>query len=80
MNILAPTLEFVAIADAVICKSTLPHREFRTHPMREASFDIPHDPLEWDTLRSQQQMNVIRHDHKSVHLVVPLTPVLLQHV
>jgi len=80
MNILAPRLEFFAIPNAVIRKSTLPHRELRTHPMRKASLDNPHDALDWGTLRSQQEMNVIRYDDKSVQLIVALTAVLLQHL
>ena len=44
MNILAPRLEFFAIPDAVIGKTTLPHRELRTDSMRKASFDESHDP------------------------------------
>jgi hypothetical protein len=80
MNILAPRLEFFAIPDAVIRKSTLPHRILRTHPMREASFDKPHDALDRGTLWSQQEMNVIRHDDKSVQFVVALSAVVLQHL
>jgi hypothetical protein len=80
MNILAPRLEFVVIPDAVIRKSALPHRKLRTHPMREASFDKPHNPLDRGTLRSQQKMNVVRHDDKSVQFVVALSPVVLQHL
>jgi hypothetical protein len=46
MNILAPRLEFLAIPDAVIGKTTLPHRELLTDSMRKASFDESHDPLD----------------------------------
>jgi hypothetical protein len=72
MNILTPRLEFVVIPDAVIRKSTLPHRKLRIHPMRETSFDEAHHPLDRGALRGQQNMDLIWHDDKSVQLVVSL--------
>ena len=80
MNILASCPEFVVSPDAVIRKPTLPDRELRTHPMREAPFDKPQYPLDRGALRSQQKMNVIRHDNKSVQFVVALSAVVLQHL
>ena len=78
MNILAPCLEFIFIPDAVIRKSTLPDWELRTHSMREAPFDESHNLLDRGTLRSEQEMNVVRHDDKRVQFVVSLPTVLLQ--
>ena len=78
MDILAPRLEFFTIPDAVIRKPTLPHREPRTDPMRKTSFDKPYYPLDRGALRSQQDMYVIRHDNKSVQLVVAFSAVVLQ--
>ena len=80
MNILAPCLEFIFIPDAVVRKSTLPDRELRTHPMRVAPFDESHNPLDRGTLRSEQEMNVVRHDDKSVQLEVAFSAVFLQHL
>jgi hypothetical protein len=80
MNILAPCLEFIFIPDAVIRKSTLPDWELRTHSMREAPFDESHNLLDRGTLRSEQEMNVVRHDDKSVELIVALSAVFLQYL
>jgi hypothetical protein len=46
--------------------------------MGKASFDEPHRTLNRDGLWSQQKVNMVRHDNKSVQLVVSLTTVLLQ--
>ena len=80
MNILTPGLEFVAIPDPVICKSPLPNRKIRTQSMRKTSFDESHDSLDSNSLRSQQEMNMIRHDDKRVQLIVTLPTVLLERV
>ncbi len=77
MNILAPCLEFIFVPDAVVRKPTLPHRELRTHSMREAPFNEAHNSLDRGTLRSEQEMNVVRHDDKSVELIVALSAVVL---
>jgi hypothetical protein len=47
-------LEFLTIADAVICKSTLPDWKVRSQPMRKTSFDEPHDTLDSDVEGSRQ--------------------------
>ena len=51
---------------------------FEPHTMRKTSFDQPHSALDRDALRSQQEMNVVRHDDKGVQFVVSLSTVLLQ--
>ena len=66
MNVLPSHLEFVAIPDAVIRIATLPHRQLRAQSMGEAPFDQSHNTLKRNSLRTQQQMNVIRHDDKGV--------------
>ena len=80
MNILAPCLKFIFAPDAMIRKSSLPDWVARTHPMREAPFNEPHNPLDRGILRGQQEMNVVRHDDKSVQLVVAFSAVVLQHL
>ena len=46
--------------------------------MREPSLDKPNDTFQRDGLRSEQQMNMVRHDNKSMELIVLSGPVKLQ--
>ena len=66
MNVLPSHLEFVSVTDAVICKATLPNRQLRHQSVGEASLDKTHNTFKRKSLRTQQQMNVIRHDDKCV--------------
>ena len=46
--------------------------------MREAAFDQADCSFEGNLLRSEQEMNVIRHDYEGVQLVVALAAVVLE--
>ena len=78
MNVVAPHLKFISVANAMVRESALPDRKLRAYPVRKTSFDQPHSPLNRDALGSQQKMNVVRHDDKRVQFVVSLPTVLLQ--
>jgi hypothetical protein len=62
----------------MIRKSSLPDRKTRSKTMREAALDEADCPLQRDPLRSQNQMDVIRHNNKCVQLVMTESPVVLK--
>lgn len=70
MNVVAPHLKVISAANAMIRESPLPHRKLGAYPVRKTSLDKPHRALNRDALRSQQKMDVIWHDDKSVQFVV----------
>ena len=78
MNVVAPHLKFISVANAVVRESALPDGKLRAHTMGKASFDQPHSTLDRDALGGQQKMDLVWHNDKSVQFVVSLATVLLQ--
>jgi hypothetical protein len=78
MNVVAPRLKVISVANPVVREPALPDGQLRPHTMGKASFDQPHRTLDRDALGSQQKVNVVRHDDKSVQFGVSLPTVLLQ--
>jgi hypothetical protein len=78
MDVVASNFEFFSIANTVVRESTLPDGKFLAYTMGKAPLISPTARSIVMPLRSHQKMNMVRHDHKDVQLVVSLTTVLLQ--
>ncbi len=68
MNIPAPDLELPRVANPVIRKASLPDRHLRADLVGEASLDESHYSLQSEIGRSQEEMDVVRHDDESMQL------------
>lgn len=78
MDALTSHQKVLPITNSMIRKPTLPHRRLRSDTMREPTLDQTHGPLKGDLLRRQQQLNVIRHDDKSMQLVKAFSTIVLK--
>ena len=68
----------MGVADAMVGEATLPDRELGCEAVRKAALDEAHYSFEGDSLRGEDQMNVIGHDDEGVQLVVALASVVLK--
>lgn len=76
----ADDLEVTQIGDRVSGEAVLPKGELRIEAISEAVFDEFDGLVERHTLRRDQQMNMVRHDHIGVQLVVTNGAVMQQRV
>src|ERR1700757_273452 len=82
MDIQSMPREILRIANAMIRESLLPDclaAYFDPHRVRITALDQLHRPLQRDIRRgSQQQMHMVRHDHKSMQRESSLPPISVQ--
>lgn len=78
MEILAPDSHIFRIANSMVRKTALPHRELRTQTMRESSLNQTQCSLDCDDLRRDDEMNMVRHDHECVKFIAALMSIVLQ--
>ena len=70
MNIIPPHQKVGGALDQVIRISPLPNGQLRGEPMREAALDQIHDLRKSRLARSEDEVNVIRHEDVGVESVV----------
>jgi hypothetical protein len=78
MQIAAPDLHILRVANPMIGKSALPNREVRRQAMRKAALNKTYCSLYCDALRRNDEMDVIRHNNERVKLIVALAAIVLQ--
>ena len=78
VDVLATYVELLTASNPVIGEASLPDGNFRVHAMGEATLDQANRSLKRDALGRQQEVNVVRHDHKRVEQVVPFRSIMLK--
>jgi len=70
MDIAKTRFIVLVIAYAMVGETALPYGKFRSKTMREPAFEELHHTFESDALWSEEQMDMVGHDHKSVQQIV----------
>ena len=78
MNIVPPRFKLFPVTNAMIRKASLPNRKLRAETVRESAFDQPDRSLQRDLSRSEEKVDMIRHDDERMQLVMAQPAVVLQ--